>query len=92
MRDRPYEERQRKPDDREAQEGQRTIAVHALENLALSDTGVVMLRKLLREEVRRVANDEDPRNIVRDPAKNIAIETNAWDTVTLSPGTRDAAE
>jgi len=92
VRDRPYEERQRKPDDREAQEGQRTIAVHALENLALSDTGVVMLRKLLREEVRRVANDEDPRNIVRDPAKNIAIETNAWDAVTLSPGTRDAAE
>ena len=29
-----YEDRQRKPDDLEAQEGQRTIAVHALENLA----------------------------------------------------------
>ncbi len=36
---RSYEERQRKPDDLEAQEGQRTIAVHALENLAPSDTG-----------------------------------------------------
>src|SRR5205814_5202303 len=33
---RTYEERQRKPDDLEAQEGQRTIAVHALENLGTS--------------------------------------------------------
>jgi hypothetical protein len=33
---RKYEERQRKPDDLEAQEGQRGIAVHALENLATS--------------------------------------------------------
>ena len=40
-----YEERQRKPDDLEAQEGQRPIAVHALENLAHSDSGIVMLRQ-----------------------------------------------
>ena len=46
---RSYEERQRKPDDLEAQEGQRAIAIHALENLAHSDTGVVMLRRLLPE-------------------------------------------
>lgn len=89
VRDRPYEDRQRKPDDREAQEGQRTIAVHALENLALSDTGVIMLRKLLREQVARVENGEDPMNVVRDPSKNIAIETNAWDTVTMSSRTRE---
>ena len=43
---RSYEERQKKPDDLEAQEGQRPIAVHALENLAHSDTGIVMLRRL----------------------------------------------
>jgi hypothetical protein len=29
----------------EAQEGQRTVAVHALENLATSDTGIAMLRR-----------------------------------------------
>jgi hypothetical protein len=40
---RSYQERQRKPDDLEAQEGQRPIAIHALENLAHSDTGIVML-------------------------------------------------
>src|SRR5215468_5683737 len=49
---RSYEERQRKPDDLEAQEGQRPIAIHALENLAHSDTGVVMLRRLLREQLK----------------------------------------
>ena len=49
---RSYEERQRKPDDLEAQEGQRPIAIHALENLAHSDTGIVMLRRLLREQLR----------------------------------------
>jgi hypothetical protein len=43
---RSYEERQRKPDDLEAQEGQRAIAIHALENLAHSNTGIVMLRRL----------------------------------------------
>src|SRR5215472_4557207 len=51
--ERSYEERQKKPDDLEAQEGQRPIAVHALENLAHSDTGVVMLRRLLREQLQR---------------------------------------
>jgi hypothetical protein len=46
---RKYEDRQRKPDDLEAQEGQRAIAVHALESLGTSDTGITMLRHLLRE-------------------------------------------
>jgi hypothetical protein len=44
-----YEDRQRKPDDLGAQEGQRPIAVHALENLGTSDIGITMLRRLLRE-------------------------------------------
>ena len=53
---RTYEERQRKPDDLETQEGQRAIAIHALENLAHSDSGVVMLRLLeaTGTEVRRL--------------------------------------
>ena len=48
---RKYEDRQRKPDDLEAQEGQRTIALHALENLAPSDTGIALLRRTLREQI-----------------------------------------
>src|SRR6185437_8963922 len=78
---RSYEERQRKPDDLEAQEGQRPIAVHALENLAMSDSGIVMLRRLLREQVRRVEQGLDPINVVRDPAAARGIATGAWNTV-----------
>jgi nitrite reductase/ring-hydroxylating ferredoxin subunit len=81
LRDRPYEDKQRRPDDMEAQESQRRIAVHALENLALSDTGVVMLRKAYRDALQAIARGEDPPNIVRDPAKNRDIETHAWNTV-----------
>jgi phenylpropionate dioxygenase-like ring-hydroxylating dioxygenase large terminal subunit len=81
---RSYEERQRKPDDLEAQEGQRTIAVHALENLAPSDTGIAMLRHKLREQLKRVEEGLDPINVVREPSANHRIPTSAWNTV-LSP-------
>ena len=81
---RSYEERQRKPDDLEAQEGQRPIAIHALENLAHSDTGIVMLRRLLREQLQRVEEGLDPINTVRDPSANKRIPTGAWNTI-LSP-------
>jgi len=81
---RSYEARQRNPDDLEAQEGQRPIAVHALENLAPSDIGVVWLRQMLREQVRAVQDGRDPMNTWRDPAVNHKIPTHAWNTV-LSP-------
>jgi hypothetical protein len=81
---RSYEERQRNPDDLEAQEGQRPIAVHALENLATTDVGIVMLRRMLREQIRRVEAGQDPMNVVRDADANRKIPTNAWNTV-LSP-------
>jgi hypothetical protein len=81
---RSYEERQRKPDDLEAQEGQRSIAVHALENLAHSDTGIIMLRRMLREQIQRVEKGLDPVNVVRDADSNRRIPTHAWNTI-LSP-------
>jgi len=81
---RSYEERQRKPDDLEAQEGQRPIAIHALENLAHSDSGIVMLRRLLREQLQRVEQGLDPINVIRDPSANTRIPTGAWNTI-LSP-------
>jgi len=58
--DRPYAERQRFPADFDAQSSQRTIAVHALEHLASTDRGVIMLRKIVREGIRAVARGEDP--------------------------------
>ena len=81
---RTYEERQRKPDDLEARGGQRPIAIHALENLAHSDTGIVMLRRLLREQSQRVEQGLDPINTIRDPSSNKRIPTGAWNTI-LSP-------
>jgi len=71
-------------DELEAREGQRTIAVHALENLAPSDTGIAMLRHLLREQLGRIEQGLDPINVVHDPSANRRIPTNAWNTI-LSP-------
>jgi hypothetical protein len=74
----------RKPDDLEAQEGQRSIAVHALDNLATSDTGIAMLCRTLREQIKRVSDGLDPMNVVRDARFGESIPTNAWNTI-LSP-------
>ena len=58
--DRSYAERQRFPADFDAQSSQRPIAVHALEHLASTDRGVVMLRRIVRDGIRAVARGEDP--------------------------------
>ena len=58
--------------------------MHALENLAQSDAGIVMLRRLLREQIKRVEDGLDPMNVVRDARDNHKIPTNAWNTI-LSP-------
>jgi nitrite reductase/ring-hydroxylating ferredoxin subunit len=58
--DRPYGERQRFPADYDAQSSQRPIAVHALEHLASTDRGVIMLRAIVREGIRAVARGENP--------------------------------
>jgi hypothetical protein len=54
------QEHQRFPGDFEAQTGQGTITAHSEEHLATSDRGVVMLRRLLRQQVELVAEGEDP--------------------------------
>jgi nitrite reductase/ring-hydroxylating ferredoxin subunit len=58
--DRPYAERQRHPADFDAQSSQRTIAVHALEHLGSADRGVIMLRRIVRDGIRAVAEGKDP--------------------------------
>ena len=58
--DRPYAERQRFPADFDAQSSQRPVAVHALEHLASTDRGVIMLRKIVRDGIQAVARGEDP--------------------------------
>jgi hypothetical protein len=83
---RRYEDRQRKPDDLEAQEGQRPIAVHALENLGKSDTGIALLRRMLREQIKRVSDGLDPMNVVREARLNRKIPTSAWNTILSATG------
>jgi phenylpropionate dioxygenase-like ring-hydroxylating dioxygenase large terminal subunit len=68
---RPYEETQRAPDDLEAQVSQRPIAVHALEHLGHSDTGVLMFRRLLSQAIAAVEKGKDPPGIARDPANRV---------------------
>jgi len=81
--DRPYAERQRHPADFDAQASQREIAVHALEHLASTDRGVIMLRKIVRDGIRAVAAGRDPRFVLRAPAPPIA--TACQDTVLRIP-------
>ncbi len=65
---RPYEERQRVPGDFDAQVGQRPIAIHALEHLATTDRGIIMVRRILREGIEAVRQGRDPKGIMRDAA------------------------
>lgn len=84
----PYEARQRRPGDYDAQVSQRRIAVHALENLVRSDRGVVMLRWLIRRGIRALPQGARPAATQRS-----RLATYAQDTVSLiaDRGEEDAA-
>lgn len=56
----PYEERQRQPGDWDVWVSQGRITIHSEENLASSDRGVALFRKLLRDGIRRLAAGEEP--------------------------------
>jgi 5,5'-dehydrodivanillate O-demethylase oxygenase subunit len=45
------------------------------EHLGASDRGVVMYRRLLREQIEIVQRGGEPMALVRDPAKNVMLET-----------------
>jgi len=87
--DRPYAERQRRPGDYDAQSSQRPIAIHALEHLASTDKGVIMLRRIVRDGIRDVAAGRDPKGVLRGPAG--VIRTLTRDTVLRIPPEADAA-
>ena len=56
-----------------AWETQGPVTDRSKELLGASDRGVVLYRKLLREQILAVERGEEPVGIVRDPAKNEAI-------------------
>lgn len=74
-----FEERQRLPGDYDAIVSQRPIALHAMEHLTYCDKGVVMLRKLLRRDIGKVAAGEVvPKSALRS---NGVIPTYCHDSV-----------
>ena len=80
------EEHQRMPGDKEAIVSQRAIAVHALDHLATSDRGVIMVRKMIKHEIEATRQGADPRGVIRDPAKDL-VTTRAGNYLVTS-GTR----
>ena len=88
--DRPYEARQRFPADYDAQASQRPIAVHAVEHLASTDRGVVMLRRIVRDGIRAVQAGLDPWGTHWPEGK--VIPTHAQDLVLRLPPPADLAD
>lgn len=62
------EEHQRYPNDVEAMVSQGVIARHSEEHLASSDRGIVMLRRLLLQQLEAVKEGRDPAGVSFDPA------------------------
>jgi hypothetical protein len=60
-------ERRARPGDWEAQTGQGPITLHSEEHLPTSDKGVVLVRKMLLDQLKRIDRGEDPMNLSFDP-------------------------
>jgi nitrite reductase/ring-hydroxylating ferredoxin subunit len=81
--ERSYEEAQRLPGDYEAQVGQGPITIHAGETLGRTDTGVAMLRRMLRRGIRAVESGKDLPSLPRNQAG--LIPTMAGDVIIRHP-------
>jgi len=81
--ERSYEEGQRLPGDYEAQIGQGPITVHAGEMLGRTDTGVAILRRMLRHGIRAVQSGQDLPGLPRNAAGH--IPTMAGDVILRRP-------
>ena len=58
-----------RPGDWEVQKSQGPITLHSEEHLATSDKGVVMLRRMLKQQIKIVQEGGDPIGVTFDPAK-----------------------
>jgi 5,5'-dehydrodivanillate O-demethylase len=63
--------------DRIAQESQGPVADRAREYLGTSDEGIVVLRKILRDSIKAVAEGRDPFGVIRDPGQNDVVRFDA---------------
>jgi phenylpropionate dioxygenase-like ring-hydroxylating dioxygenase large terminal subunit len=62
------DEHQRYPGDYEAQVGQGPITIHSEEHFAQSDRGVLIMRRMLEEQLNSIAEGRDPIGVSFDPA------------------------
>ena len=72
-----HAEGQRNPGDFEAQAAQGVIAIHGNENRAVTDTGVVTTRKLLRRGIRAVGKGkafDTPKRYAANPVPTYNLE------------------
>jgi hypothetical protein len=65
------DEHQRFPTDWEAMCSQGPITLHSEEHLAMSDKGVAMLRRLLRQQIKIVQDGGDPIGVTFDAEKAV---------------------
>ncbi len=65
------EEQQKFPGDWEAQVGQGPISLHSEEHLADSDKGIVMLRRLLKQQIKIVRGRRRSAGVIYDPAQQV---------------------
>jgi len=82
--DRPYDQRQQSAGDWDACTSQGAIHGHGGENLGISDTGVVKFRNLIRREIDKVKNGQDPKGVYRN-TNGQPIRTHAHNTVLRVP-------
>jgi nitrite reductase/ring-hydroxylating ferredoxin subunit len=61
-------EHQQFPGDYEAMVSQGPIAKHSEEYLATTDEGIALLRRLLKKQLQRIAQGQDPAGVSFDPA------------------------
>jgi len=64
--------------------GQGVIADRTKETLGASDVGIVMYRRMLQEQLQKVADGQDPLCVIRDPAKNRYIQLDVEKTKPFS--------
>lgn len=69
------QEHQDYPGDWEAQVGQGAITFHSEEHLGSSDRGLLMLRKMLRRQLKAIAEGRDPAGLARRPGEELITST-----------------
>ncbi len=50
------------------------VSDRSAEHLGLSDRGVILYRQMLKDNLAKVLEGEDPMNTFRDPSKNVCLE------------------